>query len=41
MKEVFELAAILIINFRHSANISHLRVAITRPTNFKSTGRYF
>jgi hypothetical protein len=31
MKEAFELAAILILNFRHRTNISHLRVAITTP----------
>lgn len=41
MKEVSELAAVLISDFRHSTNISHLRVAMTRPPNFKSMSRYF
>lgn len=37
----FELAALLILNFRQSANISHLGVAITRPTKLQKYRQIF
>ena len=36
-----ELAVIPILNFKHSANTSHLRVAITRPTKLQKHSRIF
>ena len=36
-----ELPAIPILNFKHSANTSHLRVAITRPTKLQKHRRVF
>lgn len=36
-----ELAVIPILNFKHSANTSHLRVAITRPTKLQKHRRIF
>lgn len=35
IKEAFELAVIPILNLRHKTNISHIGVAITRPTKLQ------